>query len=155
MMRPTRSIGGAVIASLAATTALNATTYVDMLLRGRPASSLPSQAADAFARRLHLPLGDPDGDAGAARREGLGALLGIGTGLVGGTAAALSVRGRLPAALGAPAAGLGVMAMSDGANAVAGLSDPRTWSTADWLSDLIPHLVFGAVLVLADGLLDR
>lgn len=153
-MRPTRSIGGAVIASLAATTALNATTYVDMLLRGRPASSLPSQAADAFARRLHLPLGDADTDAGAARREGLGALLGIGTGLVGGTAAALAVR-RLPASLGAPAAGLGVMAMSDGANAVAGLSDPRTWSTADWLSDLIPHLVFGAVLVLADGLLER
>lgn len=29
--------------------------------------------------------------------------------------------------------------------AVLGVSDPRQWSAADWLNDLIPHLISGAV----------
>jgi len=27
-----------------------------------------------------------------------------------------------------------------------GITDPRTWSRADWLSDLVPHLAYGAVV---------
>jgi hypothetical protein len=26
-----------------------------------------------------------------------------------------------------------------------GISDPRQWSTKDWMSDVVPHLVFGLV----------
>ncbi|MFC9553976.1 hypothetical protein ACFTWF_24335 [Rhodococcus sp. NPDC056960] len=27
-----------------------------------------------------------------------------------------------------------------------GISDPRTWTTQDWLSDIVPHLVYGATV---------
>ena len=33
--------------------------------------------------------------------------------------------------------------------AALGVSDPRTWRPADWLSDLVPHLAYGAVTALA------
>ena len=26
-----------------------------------------------------------------------------------------------------------------------GLTDPKNWSTTDWLSDVIPHLTYGVV----------
>ena len=39
------------------------------------------------------------------------------------------------------------MAASDIPIALTGVSDPATWSTTDWLSDLIPHLVYGLVTV--------
>ena len=35
--------------------------------------------------------------------------------------------------------------MSDSTLAGLRVSDPRTWSVTDWLSDLIPHLVYGTV----------
>jgi hypothetical protein len=28
---------------------------------------------------------------------------------------------------------------------VLGITDPRTWSRADWISDLAPHLAYGAI----------
>jgi hypothetical protein len=40
--------------------------------------------------------------------------------------------------------GGGVMATSDGSIAALGISDPRTWRKADWLSDVVPHLAYGA-----------
>jgi len=29
-----------------------------------------------------------------------------------------------------------------------GTTDPRSWSPGDWASDLVPHLVYGAGVVL-------
>ena len=29
--------------------------------------------------------------------------------------------------------------------AALGVDDPRSWSASSWLSDLLPHLAFGAV----------
>jgi hypothetical protein len=29
---------------------------------------------------------------------------------------------------------------------VLGVTDPRTWSAVDWISDLVPHLAYGAVM---------
>ncbi|MEO6509564.1 MAG: hypothetical protein ABIO16_01145 [Nocardioides sp.] len=37
------------------------------------------------------------------------------------------------------------MAATDAPMAALGVSDPRTWATADWLSDAIPHLAYGVV----------
>jgi hypothetical protein len=45
------------------------------------------------------------------------------------------------------AVGLSAMAASDVPIAVTGVSDPATWSPTDWLSDIIPHLVYGLVTV--------
>jgi hypothetical protein len=32
---------------------------------------------------------------------------------------------------------------------VLGITDPRTWSTADWIADLVPHLAYGLVTYAA------
>ena len=42
----------------------------------------------------------------------------------------------------AVAAGLGATAVP---MAALGVSDPRDWSTTSWISDLVPHLAYGAV----------
>jgi hypothetical protein len=47
------------------------------------------------------------------------------------------------------ALGLGVMAASDASSAALGTTDPRTWSPADWASDVLPHLAYGAAAVAA------
>jgi hypothetical protein len=39
---------------------------------------------------------------------------------------------------------VGILA-ADGPLVKLGLTDPRTWSPADWLSDVIPHLAYGAI----------
>jgi hypothetical protein len=41
--------------------------------------------------------------------------------------------------------GAAAMAATDGSMAALGVSDPRKWTTADWLSDVVPHLAYGAV----------
>ncbi len=130
------------IAGAVGSTVLNAVTYLDMTLRGRPASSTPEQTAGRVADLTQLHLGS--GQRADNRRSGLGPLLGYGLGVGAGVAFALLARGRrTPLALGSGVLGGGVMTLSDSSYAVLGVSDPRTWSRVDWLSDLIPHLAFG------------
>jgi uncharacterized membrane protein len=117
-----------------------------MALRGRPASSTPDQVAEQLARRAGLII------PGAAqtrqnRLEGLGALAGMATGIAVG-----AVAGQLPGAVSrlGPLAGPAViggaaMLATDLTVAALGVSDPRTWDAAAWLSDVVPHLAFGAV----------
>ena len=50
---------------------------------------------------------------------------------------------RLPTALGGPLLGVAAMAASDVPLGALGVSDPRTWSAIDWVSDALPHLVYG------------
>jgi hypothetical protein len=52
---------------------------------------------------------------------------------------------RPPWALGALLTGGGAMLGANGPMAVLKVSDPRSWSRADWLSDVVPHLAYGAV----------
>ncbi|MEJ5914413.1 hypothetical protein [Pseudokineococcus sp. 1T1Z-3] len=126
------------------TTVLQAVTYADMALRGRPASEAPGQTADALAGRLGL--GVPgDGERQGHRRTALGALLGTTTGLATGVVASLARRRgyALPGALGGVATGALAMAASDGTSAALGVSDPRTWTAGDWAADVVPHLAYG------------
>jgi uncharacterized membrane protein len=130
----------------AGTTALNAVTYLDMVVRGRPASDAPEQVVQRLAGRAGI-------DVGGSRRErqnrfsGLGPLAGIATGVgVGALAGVLRSAGlRLPTAVGGPLLGAAAMAASDVPLAALGVSDPRTWSATDWISDVVPHLVYGVV----------
>jgi uncharacterized membrane protein len=138
------------VAGAAGTTALNAVGYADMALRGRPASSVPARVAEQLARRV----GGTIPGSGAARQnrlEGLGALAGIATGAGVGALA-----GQLPGALRrlGPLAGPAViggvaMLVTDLTTAGLGISDPRTWDAGSWLSDIVPHLAFGAVVYAA------
>jgi hypothetical protein len=146
-------------AGAAGTAALNLTTYLDMAVRGRPASQMPAEAVDELTDAAGIPLAgeSEDDEAGEARRSALGALLGFATGLglgalLGAVRPALE---QVPTA--AVAAGLGASASlaSSGPLVALGLTDPRQWGAAGWASDLVPHLVYGTVTVLVhDALAD-
>ena len=136
-------------AGAAGTTALNAVTYLDMVVRARPASSTPEQTVERTEELTPLTLSADGADSEAAqnRRTALGALLGIATGLGTGAVYGL-VRpqlGRAPFALLALAAGLGANVGSVAPMTALGVDDPRSWSASSWLSDVIPHLAYGAV----------
>lgn len=50
-----------------------------------------------------------------------------------------------PRAAAGVAAALGATAGTAVPMAALGVSDPRDWSTTSWISDLVPHLTYGAV----------
>ncbi|MFD7206181.1 hypothetical protein [Streptomyces sp. NPDC059893] len=140
-----RTIVRGCAAGAAGTTALNAVSYADMALRGRPASSVPEKLVDTVATRIGLPLRE-SADKGN-RLIGLAAVTGAAVGCGTGAAVALAHRAgaRMPLWLGGTLTGALVMVVADVPIARLGVSDPRTWSAGDWASDVVPHLVFGLV----------
>jgi len=146
-----KTITAGAAAGAAGTTALNIVTYLDMAVRGRPPSSVPEEAVAKFAASIGISLApradQPDEEAEKARNRlsGLGALSGLATGLAVGALFGL-VRARLcelPAGAAALGAGFGAMAASDIPLTATGLTDPRTWGLAGWMSDVVPHLAYG------------
>ena len=133
-------------AGAAGTTALNATTYLDMAVRGRPTSSTPEQTVEALTDRVGLSV-PGGGETRDDRIAGLGPLQGILTGVAVGAAAGLarSLGLRLPLSAAALGVGAGAMLASDGGMAVLGVSDPRTWSAGSWAADAVPHAAYGLV----------
>jgi uncharacterized membrane protein len=138
------------MAGAAGTTVLNAVGYGDMAVRGRPASDTPEQVVEQLARRSGLTI-PGSGQARQSRLEGLGALTGMAAGVAVGAVAGLvpgAVR-RLGPLAGPAAIGGAAMLATDLTMTVLGVSDPRTWDAASWLSDAVPHLAFGAVAYAA------
>lgn len=133
-------------AGAAGATALNAATYLDMLLRGRGASSTPNQVIEMVAAKADVSI-PGSAEEHQNRVSGAGALMGLLTGT--GTGAALGVLRRLglrgPLPLVALVATLGAMAGSNGPMTALGITDPRQWSATDWLSDVLPHVAYGVV----------
>jgi hypothetical protein len=135
------------MAGAAGTTALNAVTYADMILRGRGASSTPEQVVEELARRAGVTI-PGSGEVRQNRLQGLSALAGIATSvMVGAMAGPLQgpVR-RLGPAAGPAAIGGAAMLATDLSMARLGVGDPRTWDLTSWLSDIVPHLAYGAVV---------
>lgn len=134
------------LAGAAGTTALNAATYLDMSLRARPASELPEQAVEKIADQAGHPV-PGSGEEKDNRLTGLGSLSGIATGVGIGAAAALlgPLLRILPVGISSLLLGGGAMAATDASLVRLGLTDPSSWSTADWLSDALPHLAYGIV----------
>ena len=143
-------------AGAAATTALNLVTYGDMAVRGRPASSTPEDTVEKFADVAHVVI-PGDGDKRANRVQGLGPLTGFGAGIVVGALAGLARAAgyRSAAPVGTLLTTLGALAGSNGPMIVLGITDPRTWSRTDWISDIVPHLAYGAVLTTTMDAFDR
>ena len=85
------------------------------------------------------------------RRSAAGALLGYGLGVGLGSLYGLLRprlgRGRVSIPLAGAAVGLTAMTVADASYAVTGVSDPRTWTATDWISDIVPHLIYGIVTV--------
>lgn len=132
------------------TVALNATTYADMVLRGRPASSVPSQVVERLAEKAGADLSGDD-EATQNRKSGLGALSGYAVGL--GVGAAYGLVRPLLGDVSAPRAGvvlgLAAMAGSDVPAAALGVTNPMEWGASSWVSDLAPHLAYGLAAAVA------
>lgn len=133
-------------AGAAGTTALNAVTYLDMAVRGRPSSSTPEQTVEKIANAVHLSI-PGSGDARENRLSGLGPLMGLGVGTgAGAFLGALHAAGlRLPLIPESVATAVGVMSSTNTPMAVIGISDPRSWSVSSWMSDVLPHAAYGVV----------
>jgi len=134
------------MAGLAGTTALNAATYVDMVWRGRPASSTPEQVIEELAKRSGRAI-PGDSHERPNRVQALGALAGIAAGATVGAAAGQQhgVARRLGPVLGPALVGGAVMAATDIGMYRLGVTDPASWDAGSWLSDAIPHLAYGVV----------
>ena len=90
-----RALATGAAAGAAGTTALNATTYVDMAVRGRPSSSTPEATVEKGADTIGVTV-PGDENTRSNRLQGLGPLSGIVTGVgVGAFAGALRAA-RLP-----------------------------------------------------------
>jgi hypothetical protein len=141
-------------AGAAGTTALNAVTFLDMTLRGRPPSRTPETTVETLLGRIGLSLPGDD-DSRQHRVEGIAALLGTVTGVgVGVVLASVDESldwslSRLPV----PGVGLGLAALAmvaaNGPMTLLGVTDPRTWTAADWVSDVAPHVAYGFTAAFA------
>lgn len=142
----TRTVARGLAAGAAGTTALNAATFADMALRGRPESEMPQKSVETVADRLGTDV-PGEGDTRSNRVSGLGSLSGLATGAATGVAAAFAgpVLRRLPLPLSGLLVGAAAMAGSDLPMTKLGLTDPKSWSTPDWLADAVPHLAYGLV----------
>lgn len=150
-----------VAAGAVGTAALNIATYVDMTVRGRPSSDMPSRVAGKLTQAVGLdlqaeqdgskPVSEDEKAKATHRLSGLGALMGYVTGLgVGAVYGALRPR---PSSISLPLAGLALgaaaMAGSDVPATVTGATDPRTWGATGWVADIVPHVIYGVVTVAA------
>jgi len=133
-----------VAAGAAGTTALNAVTYLDMAIRGRGTSSAPEETVEKLVAKTGLEIPGNE-DTRKNRLAGLGPLTGLFAGIGVGAALGLArAAGWRPGLVTAGLlTGFGAMAATDAPMAVLGVSDPRTWKPADWISDAVPHLAYG------------
>ena len=133
-------------AGAAGTTALNAVTYLDMAVRGRPASSTPEDTVEKIAGKTGLEI-PGDQDTRSNRVAGLAPLTGLGVGIgIGAAFGAARWLGWRPAPVtGAVVVSLSALVGANGPMTVLGTTEPRTWTITDWVADVVPHLAYGAV----------
>lgn len=149
-MRILRSVVIGAVAGAVGTVALNATTYADMALRGRPSSSVPSQVVERLAGKLGVELSGED-ETTQNRKSSLGALSGYAVGLGVGSAYGLvrPLLGEVSVPRAGAALGLAAMAGSDVPAAALGVTNPAEWGASSWASDIVPHLAYGVVAAAA------
>ncbi len=135
------------LAGAAGILALDAYTYLDMLVRGRPPSELPSTVVQKLADGAGIaPLASDEGDAPKNRRSGAGALMGYGVGLGSAVAyAALrpSTQDWLPWAVGGVLLGGVTLVLSEGTATKLGATDWSQWTPSEWISDIVPRTLYG------------
>lgn len=138
-------------AGAAGTTVLNALTYLDMAVRGRPASTTPEDTVRRIEETAHITLDGRDAQSERAgnRRTGIGALLGIVTGVGAGAVLGL-LRPRLsrtPFMLMGLAVGATANAGTVAPMVALGVTDPRRWPGSSWAMDVVPHVAYGLATV--------
>lgn len=151
-----RSVLGGIAAGAAGTTALNTVTYADMTLRARPTSSTPEDTVQELTERTGLDVPGEGADRDN-RVSALGALTGIAAGVGTGLLLGLTRAGGLrpgPVLTGLTAT-VAALVTSNGPMTALGITDPRSWAATDWLSDIVPHLAYGAATAAVIEALDR
>lgn len=155
-MKLWQALAAGTAAGAAGTTALNLVTYLDMAVRGRASSNTPEVTVEKLAAKAHITI-PGDEETRRNRIAGLGPLTGLGAGL--GVGAAVGVARHLGwrpnSLLGGVVAGAAAIVGTDAPMAFLGVSNPRTWAAKDWLSDAVPHLVYGVVTSAMLEALDR
>ena len=143
-------------AGAAGSTALNAVTFLDMVVRGRGASSTPERTVEKLAEVAHVRIPGDD-ETRSNRVQGLGPITGlvagVGVGVVVGLVRAAGYRSQ--PLVGTLLTTLGVLVATNGPMTVLGITDPRTWSATDWASDVVPHLAYAAVVKTTMDAFDR
>ncbi|MGW3664721.1 hypothetical protein [Streptomyces sp. NPDC005141] len=140
-------------AGAAGTTALNIAGYADIALRGRPVSTTPEVTARRLAEKLRIRI-PGDGQTLENRIAGLGPLTGFSAGLGMGVALSFVQAAGWHSSRTSRyvAASVGALIATNVPIVVLGITDPRTWAVPDWISDVVPHVVYAVVTV---GVLDR
>ncbi|MBA3251400.1 MAG: hypothetical protein H0T66_14110 [Geodermatophilaceae bacterium] len=142
-----RSVLVGAAAGAAGTTALNAVTYLDMAVRARPTSSTPEDTVEKLAQKAgtDIPGSGEDRD---NRLAGLGPLSGIVAGVGVGTllGVARGLGWRPSPAVGVVVATVLALIAGNGPMTALGITDPREWDLDAWISDVVPHLAYGAVV---------
>lgn len=150
------SIMRGTLAGAVGTVALDAATYLDMAIRGRPSSSVPAKVAGTLAEGVGVDLssggdGQQKEEKAQNRQSGLGALMGYVTGLSVGAAYGL-VRphlGNVSILLAGGALGLAAMAASDIPAVTTKATNLASWDASSWISDLVPHLAYGLATAIS------
>ncbi len=135
-------VAGAVAGAVGAVI-IEVVSYGDILLRGRPPSELPAEAARSIADRLGVSLGDSESEPAQHRAGALGALMGHGGGVLIGALYGFAARGNHGGPLRGLALGAAAMVPTNVLMVAMGLTDPRTWGLDGWLSDIVPHVAYG------------
>lgn len=151
MLGPIGRVAQGIAAGSAGIAALEIASYVDQYRRARPASDSPTRLGRALADRAGIDLGE--GDAATNRASALGPLFGYTDGLLlGVAAAALSATPGRSTPANALLLTAGAWLGSNGPLIALGLTDPREWTTEEWISDLIPHAAYGVTTAVAVAL---
>lgn len=138
------------VAGATATVALDVSTYADMAWRGRAPSEMTRKVIEQGAARAGVEaLSPPNPDETTKNRQtALGSLAGyatgVGAGVVYGAVRPL-VRGFVPYPIAGVILGFAVMAFTDSTAVALEATDVREWDAASWLSDAIPHVIYGLV----------
>ncbi|CAH0175779.1 hypothetical protein SRABI83_01303 [Arthrobacter sp. Bi83] len=149
------ALAAGALAGAAGTTALNTVAYLDMVWRARAASSTPEATVKKLADVTGIPIPGTE-DERTNRIAGLGPLMGLMAGIsVGAVLGLVRGAGYRPGPLGTClAATAGALVVGNGPMTALGVTDPRTWSRTDWLSDIFPHLAYGITAAAALRALD-
>jgi hypothetical protein len=142
------------VAGAAGTAVLDVASYADMAIRGRGPSELPKNVVKELANRAQIePYNKPDdqlSEQDKNRESAFGALIGYADGL--GTGAMYgAIR---PAVRGIPWfwTGLGLAIatglLSEGTATALKQTNPRRWSVAAWVADIIPRCLYGWVTAI-------
>lgn len=142
-----RGLLGGAAAGAAGTTALNAVSYLEMAVKGRPASTTPQDTVEKFAHVAQLTIAGSD-EVRKNRIAGIGPLTGLIVGVGVGALLGLSRSAgwRPGPVVSGMAATVGALIGGNVPMTVLKVTDPRTWTAKDWASDIAPHLAYGLVV---------